>query len=86
MFRRREEVQIGDMEIGGGRRRGNGRTVQHRDREQIERAADIVAEAGARVIRGGRFQAEHVALQLPGYGRRGTEADARRLPTGAGCW
>ena len=35
--------------------------------DQIERAADIVADGGASVIRGGRIQAPLLAVQLSGY-------------------
>ena len=46
-------------------------------RDQIERAADIVADGGAQVIRGGAFKPRSFALQFSGHGRRRPEADAR---------
>ena len=50
-------------------------------RTQLLETAQAVKEAGAQVLRGGRLQAAHFALFLPGAGRRGLEmlAEAREL-------
>jgi 3-deoxy-7-phosphoheptulonate synthase len=75
-------VKIRDVEFGGPRvvvMAGPG-SVESRD--QIERAADIVAAGGARVIRGGAFQPRSSPYSFPGLGEEGLkllrEAAGRR--------
>jgi len=66
-------VKVGDVEIGGPRvvvMAGPG-SVENRD--QIERSAEIVASAGARVIRGGAFQPRTSPYSFQGLGEEGLQ-------------
>ena len=53
------------------------RTLLGRDREQILASAAYVKAAGATMMRGGRLQAAHLALRLPGAGCRGAQDPGR---------
>src|SRR5436305_210440 len=64
-------VKIGDVEIGGGRVVIMAGPCSVEDRDQIERAADIVAEGGAKVIRGGAFKPRSSPYSFQGLGEDG---------------
>src|ERR1700684_2760877 len=77
-------VKIRDVEIGGGKGVvvGGARRVESRD--QIGRAADIVADGGASVIRGGAFKPRSSPYSFQGMGEEGLKllreaADRRGL-------
>jgi 3-deoxy-7-phosphoheptulonate synthase len=64
-------VKVRDVEFGGSRvvvMAGPG-SVESSD--QIERSAEIVAAGGARVLRGGAFQARSSPYSFPGLGEEG---------------
>ena len=63
-------VKIGDVEIGGERVVVMAGPCSVESRDQIERAADIVADGGAQGDSRRRVQAAQFALQLSGPGRR----------------
>ena len=77
-------VKIGDVEIGGEQGRRDGRPCSVESRDQIERAADIVADGGASVIRGGAFKPRSSPYSFQGLGEEGLQlmraaADRRGL-------
>ena len=77
-------VKIGDVEIGGGAVIVMAGPCSVENREQIERSADIVADGGARVIRGGAFKPRSSPYSFQGLGEEGLElmrraADRRGL-------
>jgi len=78
-------VKIGDVEIGGERVVVMAGPCSVESREQIERSADLVAAAGAQVIRGGAFKPRSSPYSFQGSARKGSTCCARR-PAGAGCW
>jgi 3-deoxy-7-phosphoheptulonate synthase len=77
-------VKIGDVEIGGGRVVVMAGPCSVENRDQIERAADIVADGGASVIRGGAFKPRSSPYSFQGLGEEGLRmlreaADRRTL-------
>jgi 3-deoxy-7-phosphoheptulonate synthase len=77
-------VKAGGLEIGGGRVIVMAGPCSVESRDQIERSADIVAAAGATVIRGGAFKPRSSPYSFQGLGEEGLEmlrhaADRRGL-------
>ena len=66
-------VRIGDVEIGGERIVVMAGPCSVETREQIERIAGIVAEAGARIIRGGAFKPRSSPYSFQGLGEEGLQ-------------
>ena len=79
-------VKVGDVEIGDGQVVVMAGPCSVESREQIERSAEVVASAGARVIRGGAFKPRSSPYSFQGLGEEGLRllrdaADARGLLT-----
>jgi 3-deoxy-7-phosphoheptulonate synthase len=77
-------VKIKDVEIGGNQVVVMAGPCSVENREQIELSADIVADGGARVIRGGAFKPRSSPYSFQGLGEEGLEmmrkaADRRGL-------
>ena len=77
-------VKIGNVEIGGPKIVSMAGPCSVENTEQIEIAADIVASAGAQVIRGGAFKPRSSPYSFQGLGESGlqmmrTAADRRGL-------
>jgi 3-deoxy-7-phosphoheptulonate synthase len=77
-------VRIRDVEIGAGNVVVMAGPCSVENRDQIEKAADIVADAGARVIRGGAFKPRSSPYSFQGLGEEGLKlmreaADRRGL-------
>ena len=77
-------VKLGDVEIGGERVVVMAGPCSVESREQIECSAELVASAGARVIRGGAFKPRSSPYSFQGMGEEGLEmmrraADRRGL-------
>jgi 3-deoxy-7-phosphoheptulonate synthase len=77
-------VKIGDVAIGDGQVVVMAGPCSVESRDQIERAADIVADAGAKVIRGGAFKPRSSPYSFQGLGEEGLKlmreaADRRGL-------
>jgi len=77
-------VRIKDVEIGGNRIVVMAGPCSVESRDQIERAADIVADGGAKVIRGGAFKPRSSPYSFQGMGEEGLQllraaADRRGL-------
>jgi 3-deoxy-7-phosphoheptulonate synthase len=77
-------VKIGGVEIGGNNIVVMAGPCSVESRDQIERAADIVAEGGAKVIRGGAFKPRSSPYSFQGMGEEGLQllraaADRRGL-------
>src|SRR5947209_5729777 len=68
-------VKIGDVEIGGDRVVVMAGPCSVETRDQIERIAAIVAEAGARVIRGGAFKPRSSPYSFQGLGEEGLRSE-----------
>src|SRR6202162_2225706 len=66
-------VTIGDVAIGGERVVVMAGPCSVESREQIERCAEIVAKAGAKVIRGGAFKPRSSPYSFQGMGEEGLE-------------
>jgi 3-deoxy-7-phosphoheptulonate synthase len=66
-------VKIGDVEIGGDRVVMMAGPCSVESPEQIERSAEIVAEAGAQVIRGGAFKPRSSPYSFQGLGEEGLQ-------------
>jgi 3-deoxy-7-phosphoheptulonate synthase len=64
-------VRIGDLEIGGERVAVIAGPCSVESREQIERSAEIVANAGAQLIRGGAFKPRSSPYSFQGLGEDG---------------
>jgi 3-deoxy-7-phosphoheptulonate synthase len=64
-------VRIGDVEIGGERVVVMAGPCSVESREQIERSAEMVAAAGAKVIRGGAFKPRSSPYSFQGMGEEG---------------
>jgi 3-deoxy-7-phosphoheptulonate synthase len=64
-------VKIGDVEIGGDRVVMMAGPCSVESCDQIHRVADMVAEAGARVIRGGAFKPRSSPYSFQGMGEEG---------------
>ncbi|HEV8146136.1 MAG TPA: 3-deoxy-7-phosphoheptulonate synthase [Bryobacteraceae bacterium] len=77
-------VKIGSVEIGGNRVVTMAGPCSVESREQIEQVADILAEAGAQVMRGGAFKPRSSPYSFQGMGEEGLKlmraaADRRGL-------
>jgi 3-deoxy-7-phosphoheptulonate synthase len=77
-------VKIRDVEIGGGKVVVMAGPCSVESKDQIERAADIVADGGASVIRGGAFKPRSSPYSFQGMGEEGLKlmreaADRRGL-------
>jgi len=77
-------VKIGGVEIGGERVVVMAGPCSVESREQIDRSAELVAAAGAKVIRGGAFKPRSSPYSFQGLGEAGLEmlreaADRRGL-------
>jgi 3-deoxy-7-phosphoheptulonate synthase len=66
-------VKIGDVEIGGNRIVVMAGPCSVETKEQIDRIAEIVAAAGAKVIRGGAFKPRSSPYSFQGLGEEGLE-------------
>jgi 3-deoxy-7-phosphoheptulonate synthase len=64
-------VKVGGLDIGGGRVVVMAGPCSVESRDQIERAADIVADGGAQVIRGGAFKPRSSPYSFQGLGEEG---------------
>jgi 3-deoxy-7-phosphoheptulonate synthase len=64
-------VKVGDLEIGGDRVAIMAGPCSVESREQIERSAEVVARAGAAVIRGGAFKPRSSPYAFQGLGEEG---------------
>jgi 3-deoxy-7-phosphoheptulonate synthase len=64
-------IKAGGIEIGGEQVVVMAGPCSVESREQIERSAEIVAEAGARVIRGGAFKPRSSPYSFQGMGEEG---------------
>jgi 3-deoxy-7-phosphoheptulonate synthase len=64
-------VKAGDIEIGGDRVVVMAGPCSVESREQIEQSAEIVARAGARIIRGGAFKPRSSPYSFQGMGEEG---------------
>jgi 3-deoxy-7-phosphoheptulonate synthase len=64
-------IKAGDVEIGGERIVVMAGPCSVESREQIERSAEVVAAAGARVIRGGAFKPRSSPYSFQGLGEEG---------------
>ena len=77
-------VHVGDVDIGGDRVVVMAGPCSVESRGQIDRTADLVAAAGARVIRGGAFKPRSSPYAFQGLGEEGLQmlraaADRNRL-------
>jgi 3-deoxy-7-phosphoheptulonate synthase len=77
-------IKIKDVEIGGNRVVVMAGPCSVESRDQIERSADIVADGGAQIIRGGAFKPRSSPYSFQGLGEEGLEimrkaADRRGL-------
>src|SRR5262249_61757958 len=77
-------VRIGDVEMGGRQVVVMAGPCSVENREQIERSAEMVARAGAKVIRGGAFKPRSSPYAFQGLGESGLKflrdaADRNRL-------
>src|SRR5580693_7659277 len=66
-------VRIGDVEIGGNKIVVMAGPCSVESRDQIERAADIVADGGAKIIRGGAFKPRSSPYSFQGMGEEGLQ-------------
>jgi 3-deoxy-7-phosphoheptulonate synthase len=66
-------IRSGDVEIGGGKVVVMAGPCSVEGHEQIERAAELVARAGAAVIRGGAFKPRSSPYSFQGLGEKGLE-------------
>jgi 3-deoxy-7-phosphoheptulonate synthase len=66
-------VHIGNVEFGGGRVVVMAGPCSVEGREQIERSAELVARAGATVIRGGAFKPRSSPYSFQGLGEDGLQ-------------
>ncbi|MCU1237772.1 MAG: 3-deoxy-D-arabinoheptulosonate-7-phosphate synthase [Candidatus Solibacter sp.] len=77
-------VQVGDVSIGGENVVVMAGPCSVENREQIEQSAEVVAKAGAKVIRGGAFKPRSSPYAFQGLGEEGlrmlrTAADRHKL-------
>jgi 3-deoxy-7-phosphoheptulonate synthase len=66
-------IKIGDVEIGGGQVVVMAGPCSVESRDQIERAGELVARAGGKVIRGGAFKPRSSPYSFQGLGEKGLE-------------
>ena len=69
---------IGDVRIGGDEVIVMAGPCSAESEAQVHATAAAVKRAGAKVLRGGAFKPRSLAVQLPGHGRGGPAAAARR--------
>ena len=77
-------IKVGDVEIGGNNVVVMAGPCSVENKDQIERAADIVVDGGARFIRGGAFKPRSSPYSFQGLGEEGLQlmraaADRRGL-------
>ncbi len=77
-------IKVGNVEIGGNQVIAMGGPCSVESKDQIELAAQIVADAGAKVIRGGAFKPRSSPYSFQGMGEEGLQimraaADKRGL-------
>lgn len=77
-------INVGGLEIGGNKIVTMAGPCSVENKDQIERSADIVAEGGAQVIRGGAFKPRSSPYSFQGLGEEGLQmmreaADRRGL-------
>lgn len=77
-------IKVGNVEIGGDKIVVMAGPCSVESKDQIERAADIVADGGAKVIRGGAFKPRSSPYSFQGMGEEGLQflraaADRRGL-------
>lgn len=77
-------IRVGDVEIGGNKVVVMAGPCSVENKDQIERAADIVADGGARFLRGGAFKPRSSPYAFQGLGEKGLQmmraaADRRGL-------
>src|ERR1700733_9671990 len=61
-------VKVGDVEMGGNKEIVVAGPCSVESKDQIERSADIVADGGARLIRGGAFKPRSSPYSFQGLG------------------
>jgi 3-deoxy-7-phosphoheptulonate synthase len=66
-------VKVGNVEIGGNQVVVMAGPCSVENRDQIERSADIVAEGGAKVLRGGAFKPRSSPYAFQGLGEEGLQ-------------
>lgn len=66
-------IRIGDVEIGGSRIVAMAGPCSVETEEQMEASAELVAAAGAQVIRGGAFKPRSSPYSFQGLGERGLQ-------------
>jgi 3-deoxy-7-phosphoheptulonate synthase len=66
-------IKIGGVEIGGGQVVVMAGPCSVESRDQIERAAELVARAGGKVVRGGAFKPRSSPYSFQGLGEKGLE-------------
>lgn len=66
-------VKIGDVEIGGDRVIVMAGPCSIESRSQIDRTAEMVAQSGARIIRGGAFKPRSSPYSFQGMGEEGLQ-------------
>ena len=79
-------VKVRDVDIGGPQVVVMAGPCSVESAEQIERMADIVAKAGAKVIRGGAFKPRSSPYSFQGLGEEGLQGCCARRPTATACW
>ncbi len=77
-------IKVGDVEFGGDKVVIMAGPCSVENRDQIERSADIVADGGAKVLRGGAFKPRSSPYSFQGLGEEGLQmmrqaADRRGL-------
>ena len=78
-------VRVGDVDIGGKRVVVMAGPCSVESRDQIERSAEVVARAGAQVIRGGASNRAARPTPSRASARKACNCCARRR-TATGCW
>jgi 3-deoxy-7-phosphoheptulonate synthase len=66
-------IRIGDLEIGGSKIVSMAGPCSIEDARQIESSAEVVASAGAQIIRGGAFKPRTSPYSFQGLGERGLQ-------------
>ena len=66
-------IKMGDVEIGGAKVITMGGPCSVENEAQIESSAEIVAEAGAQIIRGGAFKPRSSPYSFQGLGEQGLQ-------------
>ena len=79
-------VQVGEVDIGGNAVVVMAGPCSVENRDQISASRKLVAQAGAKVMRGGAFKPRTSPYSFPGTGRGGTAHCCARPPTATACW